>query len=117
MPKTIPDTKNKIILYTDKRGNVELRADVEKETIWATLDQIAELLGRDKSVISRHLKNIFAAKELDKSAVVASRPYQSMGIGMAVTRDIYLYPNVQFLPLDMRSDLTNVGMSANISFF
>lgn len=53
----------------------------------------------------------------DKSAVVASRPYQSMGIGMAVTRDIYLYPNVQFLPLDMRSDLTNVGMSANISLF
>lgn len=52
-----------------------------------------------------------------KSTVNAMRPYQSVGIGMAVTRDIYLYPNVQFLPLDMRSDLTNVGLSANLNLF
>ena len=56
-------------------------------------------------------------KGANRSAVTALRPYQSMGIGMAVTRDIYLYPNVQFLPLDMRSDLTNVGLSANLNLF
>ena len=39
------DSKHEIILYTDKRGNVELRADVEKETILATLDQIAQIFG------------------------------------------------------------------------
>jgi hypothetical protein len=58
--------ENKIVLYTDKQGNVELRADIEKDTMWATLDQIAMLFDRDKSVISRHLKNIFMAQELDK---------------------------------------------------
>ncbi len=64
-------SKNELILYTDKRGNVELRADMEKETIWATLDQIAQLFGRDKSVVSRHLKNIFSSAELSHDSVVA----------------------------------------------
>lgn len=40
---------------------------------------------------------------------------QSVGLGISVTRDIYLYPNVQFVPLDLRSELTNVGISANIN--
>ena len=62
------------ILYqfiTRKHGNVELKADVEKETIWATLNQIAILFGRDKLVISRHFKNIFNEAELDIKSVVA----------------------------------------------
>ncbi len=63
--------KKELILYTDKRGNVELHADVEKETILATLDQIAQIFGRDKSVISRHLKNIFSSAELNRDSVVA----------------------------------------------
>ena len=40
---------------------------------------------------------------------------QSMGIGISVTRDVFLYPNVQFVPQDLRSELTNVGLSANIN--
>jgi prophage maintenance system killer protein len=46
-------------------------ADIQKETMWASLDQIAELFERDKSVISRHLKNIFSEAELDRKSVVA----------------------------------------------
>lgn len=42
---------------------------------------------------------------------------QSMGLGVAVTRDIYLYPNVQWVWRDIKSDLTNVALSANINFF
>lgn len=42
-------------------------------------------------------------------------PYQSMGIGFVITRDIYVYPNVQFLPNNIRSDRTNVALSTNIS--
>jgi len=72
MKKKGNEKQNKIIIYTDKHGNVELKADVEKETIWATLDQIADLFGRDKSVISRHLKNIFNESELDIKATVAN---------------------------------------------
>lgn len=40
---------------------------------------------------------------------------QSFGLGISVTRDIFLYPNVQFAPEDMRADRTNVGLSANIN--
>lgn len=49
--------------------------------------------------------------------VQAPVPYQSMGIGMAVTRDIYLYPNIQFAPLDIRPERTNVALSANVNMF
>jgi hypothetical protein len=44
---------------------------MEGETLWLSLNQIASLFGRDKSVISRHLANIFRAKELDRQSVVA----------------------------------------------
>ena len=63
--------KDKIILYKDKHGKVELRADAGKDTLWASLDQIAHLFDRDKSVISRHIKNIFRESELDRNSVVA----------------------------------------------
>jgi hypothetical protein len=45
------------------------------------------------------------------------KPQQSMGLGISVSRDIHLYPNVQFIPQDIRSDRTNVGLSANINIF
>lgn len=43
--------------------------------------------------------------------------YQSIGIGLSVTRDVFLYPNVQFLPGNMAANLTNVGMAATINVF
>ncbi len=60
-----------IVIYTDAKGKVELKADINGETVWASLDQISDLFGRDKSVISRHLKSIFSHKELDKKRTVA----------------------------------------------
>jgi hypothetical protein len=60
-----------VVVYQAKNGAIELRGDVSRETIWATLDQIAAVFGRDKSVISRHLKNIFREGELTRSSVVA----------------------------------------------
>jgi hypothetical protein len=53
----------------------------------------------------------------DRAAVSASVPYQSMGVGISMTRDIYLYPNVQFTPFDIRAERTNVALSANINIF
>ena len=63
--------KKEIIIYQSKNGSLEFRGDYEKETIWASLDQIATLFGRDKSVVSRHIKNIFIDEELIKNSVVA----------------------------------------------
>ncbi len=48
---------------------------------------------------------------------VQLEPYQSVGVGLSLTRDIYLYPNVQFTPKDIRADRTNVALSANINLF
>ena len=57
--------KNKnIVVYQAKNGAIELREDVRAETVWASLDQIANLFGRDKSVISRHIKNTFVGSIL-----------------------------------------------------
>lgn len=60
---------SEIVIYEGAEARVEVR--VEHENVWLSLQQLTELFGRDKSVISRHLKNIFAAGELEREAVVA----------------------------------------------
>lgn len=60
---------SEIVIYEGAEARVEVR--VERENVWLSLQQLTELFGRDKSVISRHLKNIFAAGELEREAVVA----------------------------------------------
>ncbi|MGE4530893.1 MAG: RhuM family protein [Acidithiobacillus sp.] len=60
---------SEIVIYEGGDAHVEVR--VEHENVWLSLQQIAELFDRDKSVISRHLRNIFNSAELDRGAVVA----------------------------------------------
>lgn len=64
--------KGGIVIYKNPRNEVELKVKLEQETVWLSLDQMAFLFGRDKSVISRHIKNIFKEKELDRKSVVAN---------------------------------------------
>lgn len=59
------------VIYQAKNGAVAFRGDFEHDTVWGSLNQIAELFGRDKSVISRHIKNVFKAGELERNSVVA----------------------------------------------
>jgi hypothetical protein len=63
--------KGEIIIYKPAKGEVELKVRLEDETVWLSLNQIANLFERDKSVISRHLRNIFKEEELIKKSVVA----------------------------------------------
>jgi hypothetical protein len=69
--KRIVPQEAEILLYQteDGRGRVEVR--FVGETAWLSLGQIAELFQRHKSVISRHIKNVFAEGELRREAVVA----------------------------------------------
>lgn len=60
---------NEIVIFEADNRDVEVR--LEGETLWLSLQQLAELFGRDKSVISRHFKNIFDSNELERDAVVA----------------------------------------------
>jgi hypothetical protein len=65
----VTETKNTIVIYEDKQGNVELRADIEKDTIWATQEQIGQLFNVSSQNITMHLKNIFLSGELKKNSV------------------------------------------------
>ena len=80
-----------IVIYQAKSGAIELRGDISHETIWTTLDQIAVVFGRDKSVISRHLSNIYKENELNKEATVAKIATVQKEGDRLVTRDIEYY--------------------------
>lgn len=60
-----------IVVYEAPGGEVRVDVRLERETVWLPLSQMAELFGRDKSVISRHLRNVFQSGELEREAVVA----------------------------------------------
>lgn len=59
------------LLYRSEDGRARLEVRIKGETVWLSLNQLAELFQRDKSVISRHIKNVFAEGELLSEAVVA----------------------------------------------
>lgn len=59
---------NQIIIYQTEDGQTKIDVTVEKETVWLTQSQMAELFQRDISVISRHIKNIFEEGELDEKS-------------------------------------------------
>jgi len=62
---------NNFLLYSDDDGEVKVDVLLRDETIWLTINQMAELFGIDKSGISRHIKNIFQTGELQEELVVA----------------------------------------------
>ena len=62
-------TMTEIAIFQAASGQIDVR--LEKDNVWLSLLQLTELFGRDKSVISRHLRNVFADGELDTEAVVA----------------------------------------------
>ena len=60
-----------IVLYRSADGGPALDVRLERESVWLSLNQLADLFERDKSVISRHLRNVFKEGELERTAVVA----------------------------------------------
>ena len=66
------DNKGEIVIYQAKNGAIEFRGDFERETVWATQKQIAEIFEIDRTVATRHIRNIFKDAELDKKLVCAN---------------------------------------------
>jgi hypothetical protein len=62
---------SQIIMYQTENGLTKIEVTLENETVWLSQNQMAELFQRDKSTISRHIKNIFEEREPDKNSVVA----------------------------------------------
>lgn len=94
---------------------------VDSRTSWATtISPVVEYIFND-TISFRTLFAYFRWRHLYGDAhnwsMIRIQEYQSVGFGIAVTRDVYLYPNVQFLPLDARADYTNFGISSSINVF
>ena len=63
---------SEMMIYTTEDGLTKIETTFDGDTVWLSIDQMAELFQRDKSTISRHIKNIFAEGELKREAVVAN---------------------------------------------
>lgn len=70
--RATPPGSAEILLYQTEDGNTQLEVAFSGETCWLSLNQLANLFQRDKSVISRHIKNVFDEGELVREAVVAN---------------------------------------------
>jgi hypothetical protein len=68
----LPNNNGNIIIYQTEDGLTKIDVNIQGETVWLSLDLMAELFQRDKSTISRHIKNIFSEGELSPEAVVAN---------------------------------------------
>lgn len=66
------EQKSNIIIYTTEDGLTKIETAFDEDTVWLSIDQMAELFQRDKSTISRHIKNIFSEGELVRESVVAN---------------------------------------------
>ena len=85
------DEKGSIILYTTPDGVSKIEVTLQNETVWLTLDQMAELFQRNKSTISRHIKNVFEEGELQPDATVAFFATVQTEGKRKVERDIAYY--------------------------
>ena len=64
-----------ILMYTTEDGLTKIEATFENDTVWLSIDQMSELFQRDRSVIGKHVRNIFKEGELDKNSVWAKFAY------------------------------------------
>lgn len=72
MNNNVVNTNQHFIIFKTEDNTIEVDVLFEDETVWLTLDQMSTLFDRDKSTVSRHIKNVFEEGELDRNAVVAN---------------------------------------------
>ena len=83
--------QSNIIMYTTEDGLTKIEVTFDEDTVWLSLDQMAELFQRDKSTISRHIKNIFTEGELRLEATVAKFATVQTEGNRQVTRNMDYY--------------------------
>ncbi len=85
------DEHGEIIMYQTEDGFTKISVNMHDETVWLTLDQMAELFQRDKSTVSRHIKNVFDEGELERESTVANFATVQTEGDRQVTRNIDYY--------------------------
>ena len=95
---------NELLIYQWKNWEIILKEDSKNETIWANLNQIADLFERDKSVISRHIKNIYKDWELSQKQTVANIATVQKEWEKKVKRNIDFYNLDMIISIGYRVD-------------
>ena len=85
------ENNTELIIYQTEDGRTKIDVHMENETVWLSLEQMSELFQRDKSTISRHIKNVFADGELLEEATVANFATVQMEGNREITRNITHY--------------------------
>ena len=85
------ENNTELIIYQTEDGRTKIDVHMENETVWLSLEQMSELFQRDKSTISRHIKNVFADGELLEEATVAIFATVQMEGCREITRNITHY--------------------------
>ncbi len=87
--------KSQIEIYKIENGNTEISVNLDGDTVWLSLNQMTELFQRDKSVISRHINNIFNENELERKSTVANFATVQNEGGREIER------NIEYFNLDV----------------
>jgi hypothetical protein len=85
------EDKSEVVIYKTKDGETKLEVNLQEDTVWLFLNQMVELFQRDKSVVSRHVRNIFTEGELDQNSTVAKFATVQREGGRTIKRDIEYY--------------------------
>ncbi len=83
--------KSEIILYQTEDGQTKIEVIMEDDTVWLSQAQMCELFQRDKSVISRHINNIFKEGELERDSTVAKNAVVQNEGNRNVRREVEYY--------------------------
>ena len=78
-----------MIIYTSEDGLTKVETTFDGDTVWLSIDQMAELFQRDRSVIGKHVRNIFKEGELEKESVWAKFAYTASD-GKVYNVDYYI---------------------------
>lgn len=83
--------KNKLILYCSNGLTEHLEVRLENETVWLPHNQIVQLVDRVKSIISKHLRNVFKTDEIQYKSTVTKKVTIQNLVGRSVTRESKFY--------------------------
>jgi len=87
----LPNTQNRVVLYTAADGKVTANVFFANDTFWLTQSVISELFGVNIPAISKHLKNIYESKELSQEATISKMETVQMEGQRQVSRQIEVY--------------------------
>lgn len=96
-----------LVFYRSKDGNIQLNVKLEKDTVWLTQYQMADLFGIDRTVIGRHIRNIYKSEELLEESTCAKNAQVQEEGGRTVRRTISYYNLDMILSVGYRVNSKN----------